>query len=150
MGRNYVAWAVLRGTREDGFSLHRHGVLYPPDLGSTFQFGHSLRYWEWLFDVFVTYDLNPSACAAERFTYRPGGQGGASEDVNLRLPGMYAPLMHMVRNTDWKTWFHRYVCADGTLSFFGTPTQHEADAAGIAMYLGGVILPRAMVFPDKS
>ena len=103
MGRNYVAWAVVRGDFDRGFYLYRHGLLYPPDLGPTKTFGQSLRLWEWFFWMFVEHDLMPSALAAERFTYRPGGQGGGAEDINLRLPAMAGPSTFLVRNTDWKS-----------------------------------------------
>jgi len=144
MGRKYIAWAVLRGSVERGFLLHRHGLLYPPDLGSTKLFGASLRMWESFFWTFVYRDLKPTAMAAERFTYRPGGQGASAEDINLRLPAMAGPNTFYFRNTEWKNWLHRNVCPKdqgGALSFFGTPTPHEADAAGIALYLGSVVLP---------
>jgi hypothetical protein len=150
MGRDYIAWSLLDGTKDDGFSLARHGIIYPPDHGDTQTFGSSLRFWEAFFEVFVRFDLEANACAAERFTYRPGGAGAAAEDINLRLPGMASTFTHLVRNTDWKSWFNRHVCADGTHAFFNTPTEHEADASGIALYLGCVILPRAKVFPATA
>jgi hypothetical protein len=148
MGRNYVAWATVRGTFNSGFHLHRHGFLFPPELGSTYEFGSTLNKWSNIFSWFVVKDLNADAWAAERFVYRPGGQGSGAEDICLRLGAMGVPSDgHMVRNTDWKSWFKRSVSPNGTQAFFCTPTEHEADAAGIALYLGSIILPR---MTDKS
>jgi hypothetical protein len=144
MGRNYVAWAVVRGSFDHGFSLYRHGLLYPPALGSTKAFGQSLKMWEWFFWMFIEKDLMPLATATERFTYRRGGGGQGAEDINLRLPAMTGPSSFLVRNVEWKSWFHKQVHAKkdgGARAYFGTPTDHEADAAGIALYLGTVILP---------
>jgi hypothetical protein len=152
-GRNYVAWAVLRGSPEDGFVLHRHGLLFPPDLGETSIYGTSLLLWAFFFEWFVLNDIRPTAWAVERFTYRPGSEGASSEDINIRLPGMTGPGAFLVRNTDWKSWFHDNVKAKedgGTHSFFHTPTPHEADAAGMALYLGSVLLPRVERFRADS
>lgn len=153
MGRKYVAWAIVRGSFDDGFSLYRHGLLYPPNLGDTKTFGSSLRLWEWFFWMFVERDLKPHAMAAERFTYRSTGGGQGSEDVNLRLPAMAGPSTFLVRNTEWKGWFHGNVHAKadgGAHSFFGLPTPHESDAAGIAFYLGSVLLPRVISGKSKG
>lgn len=149
-GRNYVAWAVLRGSTDVGFMLHRHGTLMLPDIGDTASFGRSLKFWEMFFEWFLLKDLRPTAWAVERFTYRPGSQGQGAEDINLRLPGMSGPGVFLVRNTDWKSWFHRTVKEEGTQSFFRTPTPHEADAAGIALYLGSVLLPRTQRFQSEA
>jgi hypothetical protein len=143
MGRNYVAWATVRGTAQHGFRLHRHGMLYGPELGDTATFGRSLTFWPSFFQHFVYNELGVKAYAAERFTYRPGGAGGASEEINIQIAGMGGPGGHLVRNTDWKSWFKKHVHADGAPGFFHTPTTHEADAAGIALYLACVLLPRA-------
>jgi hypothetical protein len=152
-GGNYVAWAVLRGSLDRGFLLYRHGLLMTPNLGDNSIFGTSLGFWASFFEWFVLKDLRPTAWAVERFTYRPGSQGGAAEDVNLQIPGMNGPGAFLVRNTDWKTWFHNNVRskeAGGTQSFFHTPTQHEADACGIALYLGSVLLPRVQRFRSET
>lgn len=139
-GRSYTAWAVLRGTARDGFELYRHGLLFPPDIGATKTFGRSLPYWGSFFQVFIEFDLKPHIIGIERFVYRPGGQGQGAEDINLRIPAMIDPRTYLVRNTDWKRYFTKYVCSEGTLPYFGTPTPHEADAAGIAMYLAGMLI----------
>ena len=153
MGRNYVAWAVLRGSYDCGFSLYRHGIATTPDLGETEVFGTSLVHWQFFFEWFVLKDLRPTAWAIERFTYRPGSQGSSSEDINLQIPAMNGPGAFLVRNTEWKNWFHSTVKEKedgGTHSFFHTPTPHEADAAGIALYLGSVLLPRVQRFRADS
>jgi len=150
MGRNYVAWAVVRGSLDQGFQLHRHGLLYPPDLGSTKNFGHTLTYWSHFFWMFLTLDLKPHGYGVERFVYRPGGQGAGAEDINLRLAGMMSPAGFLVRNTDWKTWFKRNVDSEGSLHYFRTPTEHEADAAGIALYTASVLWGRRVRFADKG
>lgn len=150
MGRKYIAWAVVRGTYTTGFTLYRHGLLYPPDIGDTSTFGTSLPFWTGFFWTFVSRDLKPVAFGVERFVYRPGGQGSGSEDINLRIPGMVGPNAHLIRNTEWKSWFKRNVDADGSAHFFGTPTDHEADAAGIALYTASVLLPRGKRFRVKG
>ncbi len=152
-GRNYVAWAVLRGSVDSGFSLYRHGLLLLPDLGPIGEFGRSLSFWRSFFEWFVLKDLRPTAWAIERFNYRPGSQGQGSEDINLHIPAMLGPGVFLVRNTEWKMWFHNNVRSKetgGSHSFFRTPTPHEADAAGIALYLGSVLLPRLPLFPSKA
>ena len=147
VGRNYIAWAVLRGSVNSGFSLYRHGLLTTQDLGETEVFGTSLGHWHHFFEWFVLKDIRPTAWAVERFTYRPGSQGSSSEDINLQIPAMTGPGAFLVRNTEWKTYFHSNVLSKeegGTHRFFGTPTSHEADACGIALYLGAVLLPRCV------
>ena len=143
MGRNYVAWAVVRGSFTAGFSLYRHGLIYDQPIGDTLNFGGSLNAWRGFLDVFKALDLKPTACAAERFVYRPGSQGQSAEEINLRLSAMKDENTFLVRNTDWKSWFKRSVNKNGSLAHFRTPTEHEADAAGIALYLGSVVLPKA-------
>lgn len=141
-GRSYIAWAVVRGTVEDGFKLYRHGFIYPPDIGATGNFGSSLLLWDGFFDQFLRGDLKVDAFAVERFVKMMGSAGSSSEDVNLRVARMVRPNGFLVRNVDWKSWMKRYGHPDGAPALFKTPTPHEADAAGIAMYLGSVLLPR--------
>lgn len=141
-GRNYVSWAVIRGNVHKGFRLKRHGFIYPPDIGSTANFGSSLRLWASFFEVFLRKDLKPDAFAVERFIKMQGSAGSAAEDVNLRVAHMVAPDGYLVRNVDWKSWMKRHIHPDGAPAVFKTPTPHEADAAGIALYLGAVLLPR--------
>lgn len=153
VGCNYVAWAVLRGSVNSGFSLYRHGLLTTPDLGETEVFGTSLGHWHHFFEWFVLKDVRPTAWAVERFTYRPGSQGSSSEDINIQIPAMTGPGAFLVRNTEWKTYFHNNVLSKengGTQGFFHTPTPHEADACGIALYLGSVLLPRCVEVRSKE
>ena len=138
-GRKYIAWALICGNADTGFELERHGLLYPPDLGDTKSFGMSLRLWDSFFWAFVRGDLQPMAMGIERFTYRPGGTGGGSEDINLRLPAMMGHSSYLIRNTEWKSWFKRNVHKEGSEEYFGLPTPHEADAAGIALYTASVL-----------
>ena len=142
LGRKYQAWAVVRGSDKRGFSLFRHGLLYPPDLGNTSPFGSSLPSWSTFFQTFINHDLKPHAMGVERFVYRPGGQGAGAEDINLRIPAMVGPSTFLIRNVEWKSYFKRHVWADGPEAYFGTPTPHEADAAGIALYTASVLFPR--------
>ena len=54
------------------------------------------------------------------------------------------PSSFLVRNTEWKSWFQKYVHSKqdgGAHGYFNLSTPHESDAAGIALYLGSVILP---------
>lgn len=141
-GRSYIAWAVIQGNLESGFSLYRHGFIYPPDLGSTAHFGSSLLLWDGFFENFLVNDLQPDAFAVERFIKMQGSAGSAAEDVNLRVARMVRPNGFLVRNVDWKSWMKKKIHPDGAPGVFRTPTPHEADAAGIALYLGSVILPR--------
>lgn len=133
-GRKYIAWAVVTEYNQGEWSLSRHGLIYPPPLGNTKSFGHTTRMWSYMFDVFMEYDLDVSAFGIERFVYTPGGRGSGSEDINLRLPGMSRVGSHLIRNVDWKVWFKKNVNSEGAYEHFGTPTPHEADAAGIALY----------------
>ena len=149
MGRNYIAWAVVRGTFDTGFELHRHGLLYPPDLGSTKHFGVSLGYWSSFFRMFVTEDLQTSVYGVERFVYRPGSQGAAAEDINLRITGMTGVGCSLIRNVEWKSWFKRHVDAEGSQHYFRLPTGHEADAAGIALYTASVLFQPHGILHDK-
>lgn len=141
-GRNYVAFAVIEGNAIEGFELYRHGFIYPPDLGATADFGSSLQFWDGFFNVFLRNDLEVKAFAVERFIKMMGSAGSAAEDVNLRVSRMVGPDGFLVRNVDWKSWMKRNVHPDGAEAVFKTPTPHEADAAGIALYLGSVLLPR--------
>jgi hypothetical protein len=141
-GRNYIAWAVIRGNTKLGFRLYRHGFIYPPDLGSTAAFGSSLLFWDGFFETFLRGDLRPDAFAVERFIKMQGSAGSAAEDVNLRVARMVRPDGFLVRNVDWKSWMKKKIHPEGAPAVFKTPTPHEADAAGIALYLGSVILPR--------
>jgi hypothetical protein len=138
-GRDYVAWASVVGDLETGFSLERHGILYPPTLGNTKHFGGSLHFWSCAFGIFLREDLQPSIYGIERFVYTPGGKGGGSEDINLRLPGMWGVGAHYVRNTDWKSWFKRNVDKEGAQHHFRLGTPHESDSAGIATYTACVL-----------
>lgn len=150
MGRNYVAWAVLRGNDDSGYCLHRHGTIRMPDVGDTLHFAQSVRWWAHFIEWFIMRDVQPIAWAVERFTYRPGSQGQASEEINLHIAGLMPGAgAFAVRNTDWKRWFFANV-AESTQAFFRTPTEHEADAAGIAMYLGCVLLPRVRGNPSPA
>ena len=142
-GRNYVAWAVVRGTYDDGFSLYRHGMIELGDIGTTATFGSSLGLWGWFFELFVRRDLRPCAVGIERFTYRPGSTGQISEEVSLHIGRILGPGVYAVRNTDWKGWAKRNLGVTELLSeYFHTPSEHEADAAGIALYTASVVLPR--------
>lgn len=145
-GRKYVAWAVVVGLPSTGFRLYRHGLIYAPEMGDTWSFGRSLRFWESFFHMFMTRDLRVDAWVVERFKNQAGraGLGAASEEINLQIPAMSGPAARLVRNTDWKAWFKRYVHPEGAPAYFATPTPHEADAAGLALYLGSVLLPRAL------
>lgn len=143
-GRAYIAWAVLEGSTSEGWTLARHGFIYPPDLGSTSNFGSSLMLWDGFFDIFVREDLQASYFAVERFIKMQGSAGSAAEDVNLRVARMVRPNGFLVRNVDWKSWMKRMVHPEGAPAVFKTPTPHEADAAGIAFYLGSVLLPRLL------
>jgi hypothetical protein len=141
-GRSYTAFAVIRGNVSQGFKLYRHGFIYPPDLGSTANFGSSLLLWDAFFENFLRNDLKVDAFAVERFIKMQGSAGSAAEDVNLRVGRMVRPGGFLVRNVDWKSWMKRHIHEDGAPAVFRTPTPHEADAAGIALYLGSVLLPR--------
>lgn len=141
-GRNYISWAVIKGTIGSGFKLKRHGFMYPPGLGGTTSFGSSLRLWGGFFEHFLRKDLKVDAYAVERFIKMQGSAGSAAEDVNLRVAHMTGPDGFLVRNVDWKSWMKRHIHPDGAPAVFKTPTPHEADAAGIALYLGAVLLPR--------
>lgn len=150
MGRNYVAWATVEGDPTNGYMVDRHGIIYPPDLGDTSSFGRSLSLWAGFFQIFLQQDLKPSAWAIERFVKMKGGAGAAAEDINLRIPGMTGPNGYLVRNVDWKVWFKKHVHPEGAPAYFRMPTEHEADAAGLAYYLASVILPRARLFLPRS
>lgn len=141
MGRQYIAWATLVSVN-DAWELERHGILYPPDMGTTAMFGNNLGLFRSFFQHFVQHDLEVGVYAAERFIKMMGNAGNASEDVNLLLGQMQGTSSHFVRNVDWKTWFKKKVHAEGAPAFFCLPTDHEGDAAGIGMYLGSVIMPR--------
>jgi len=65
-----------------------------------------------------------------------------SEDINLQLAGLAGPNAFFVRNTDWKRWFKTNIDQRGAPEYFGLSSDHEGDAAGIAYYLAGVLLPR--------
>lgn len=134
MGRNYVAWARAVQNERGNFVIDRHGLLYPPDLGDTDHFGLSLPFWGFFFDHFVRQEICARSYGVERFTYAPGSKGSAAEDINLRVAQMTGPGCILVRNTDWKSWFHKNIHEKGTLDYFGFPTPHECDAAGIALY----------------
>lgn len=144
MGRNYIAWAVVEGNEVDGWSLVRHGTLYPPDLGDTANYGQCLRFFSWFFEWFVINDMDVDYYGAERFIKMKGGAGTASEDINMYLGQMVLPHSRNVRNTDWKSWFKRHVHPDGAPAFFSTPTSHEADASGIALYTAQVLVGRLL------
>jgi hypothetical protein len=146
MGRNYVAWALIEGNQQDGYIVERHGMMYPPEIGDTFSFGRGLTLWSGFFLTFLREDLQADAAAAERFVKMKGGAGASAEDINLRIAGMVSPGTWLVRNVDWKTWFKRNVHPEGAPAFFSMPTEHEADAAGIAFYLASVVLPRSRLF----
>lgn len=134
MGRKYVAYAVLEYSDDVGYEVVRHGLMFPPDIGGTADFGRSLKQWENEFQMFVRHDLEVSLYGVERFTYRPGSQGQSSEEINLRIVGMQGPGSSNIRNTDWKSWFKREVHSGGAEEFFSFPTPHECDAAGIGLY----------------
>ncbi len=134
MGRKYVAFSVLEYTEELGYTPVRHGLIFPPDIGDTDNFGYSLKQWEYEFQNFVENDLEVSLYGIERFTYRPGSQGQSAEEINLRIVGMQGTGSVNIRNTEWKSWFKRNVCADGAEAFYGFSTPHECDAAGIGLY----------------
>jgi hypothetical protein len=142
MGRQYIAWSTLVPTNSGGWEVERHGILYPPLMGNTEYFGSSLDLFRSFFQHFLTHDLDVAAYASERFIKMMGSAGSAAEDVNLLLGQMTGPNQHMVRNVDWKRWFKAKVHPDGAPAFFATPTEHEADASGIGLYLGAVLLPR--------
>ena len=144
MGSKYVAWSVLRYSAEFGWEPDRHGIIYPPSIGDTFDFGNNLGLWNTFFCHFVKEDLNVDAYGVERFTYRPGSQGQSSEAINLQLPGMRGLNSFLIRNTEWKSWFKRTVSKDGAEAFYGMSTPHECDASGIALYTGSVLLPKAI------
>lgn len=149
-GRQYIAWAVIRGTPESGWKLYRHGFIYPPELGNTASFGSGLLLWGGFFDHFVKKDLCANYCATERFIKMQGAAGSGAEDINLRVSQMARPGMSFVRNVDWKSWFKRTIHKDGAPAVFKTPTEHEADAAGIALYLGSVLLPRMKIYEPRD
>jgi hypothetical protein len=107
------------------------------------------------YSAFVTYflktDVRTNAVGIERFEYRPGS-GRHSEGVNLHVSALRSgwPTAFLVRPRDWKTWFHNHVHSAGTQAFFGTPTAHEADAGGIALYLGCILLPRVQADFERA
>lgn len=132
-GRKYIAWALLEGV--DNLTVTRHGMLFPPSLGPTADFGQSIKPWNDLVWAFLTFDLKPDVIGIERFVYTPGGKGAGAEEINLRIPAILGPEARLVRNVDWKSWFKRSVNADGAHDHFKLHTPHESDAAGIAMYV---------------
>ena len=146
MGRNYVAFALIAGNQHDGYCVERHGMMYPPEIGDTFNFGRGLTLWSGFFQTFVRDDLQADASAVERFVKMKGGMGASAEDINLRVAHMAGPGVWLVRNVDWKAWFKRAVHPEGAPAFFSMPTEHECDAAGIAYYLASVVLPRSRLF----
>jgi hypothetical protein len=141
MGRQYLAWAVVRGNQTDGFQLYRHGFLFPPT--DVKPFGSYLPLYSWFSQAFIQKDLMVSMIVAERFTYRPGSTGQGAEDINLLLGGLLLAdvRVNLVRNTDWKSWFKRSFSKESQ-EYFQTPTPHEGDAAGLALYGASVLWSR--------
>ena len=135
----------------DGFKLHRHGIIYPPETHDTVNFGRHMHFYSAFVTWFLKTDIRASAVGIERFEYRPGA-GKYSEGVNLHVSALRAgwPTAYLVRPREWKTWFQRYVHKEGAQAFFGTPTPHEADAGGIALYLGCILLPRVQADFERA
>jgi hypothetical protein len=150
-GRDYFAWATLKLRRRvarmasnkrqreinnpRSWILDRSGFIFLPKLGKDEWFGTQLPLLKSQLETLLLRELKADIVAAERFTYRPGGGGGISEIINLQL-GCLAhvwPSIYLVRNAEWKTWLRRTLNRNSDQVFL-TSSQHESDAAGIALY----------------
>ena len=143
LGRKYLAWTLIRKDDEGYWFRDRAGLLFPPDIGTTKNFGR-MGLWRCVVDVFFRDELGPvDRAVAERFVYSPGPGGQSSEDINLRLSimSLMVPELHLIRNTDWKGWFARTHNKQNTQEALGhmCTSPHEADSWGMALY--GAQLP---------
>lgn len=170
VGERYLAWSevgvyIPRRLRREVvdyleviddwrlWRLRRCGFVRLPTKPSNFCYGLDLQPISQTLDVLVNFEIRATFTAAERYTHRPGAGGAKAELINLRLGSVTRDSGgFLVRNTDWKNWL-KSTEEDGkgkdateiARSRFLTSSPHEADATGIALYTGCVLLRKRLL-----